>query len=308
MSTPLNEGDLIQLNAYLDGELDADEQAQFLHRLARDPELQSELRSIRATKMLLGMAERQPVPRNFTLDPAVYGRPARQSFWERIGLTSIPTWATAGAALVATVICVGVVVLYSDLFTGAGEMPVAMNAPQESAADRAGEPEVDALQAPAAGAEMAEGEAEPAEEPMEAFEAAPAADEAPIEEAAEAVEEEAETAAEETARAAAPPGMGVGAGPSPTQTASEDEADIAGLTVEEPDDAGEAQDGAAPEEAPEPQLQMAEADDADTAADEAPSVEDVRQPRTLLVVGLAAAIVAALIFGVWAAFRVSRRR
>ena len=317
MSTPLNERDLIQLNAYLDGELDADEQAQLLHRLARDPELQAELRALRATKMLLGMAERVPVPRNFTLDPAVYGRPARKSFWERIGLASLPTWATAGAALVATLIFVGVLVFNTDLFTGVGEVPVAMEAFDSAAEPQAEVPEAEALRAPAgepdAAAELAAGE-----EPFEALEAAPAA--APIEEAAEAVEEEAVTAAEETARAAAPPGMGVGAGPPEMPTPPEE--DIAGMAAAEAGEAeadtGEAEDGVADETMEEPAelLQMAEPEaetaEADAAAaagvEEATSAGDVRQPRTMLIVGLSAAIVAALLFGVWTALRVSRRR
>lgn len=325
MSTPLNERDLIQLNAYLDGELDADEQAQLLRRLARDPELQAELRALRATKMLLGMAERVPVPRNFTLDPAVYGRPARKSFWERIGLASLPTWATAGAALVATLICVGVLVFNTDLFTGVGEVPVAMEAFDSAAEPQAEVPEAEALRAPAgepdAAAELAAGE-----EPVEALEVAPAA--APIEEAAEAVEEEAAAAAQETARAAATPELGIGHGPAEMPPPSEalptpPEEDIAGMAAAEAGEAeadmGEMEDGVADEtmEEPvgpllqmaEPEAETAEAEGAAAAGvEEAASAGDVRQPRTMLIVGLSAAIVAALLFGVWTALRVSRRR
>jgi len=314
MSTPLNERDLIQLNAYLDGELDADEQAQLLHRLARDPELQAELRALRATKMLLGMAERVPVPRNFTLDPAVYGRPARKSFWERIGLASLPTWATAGAALVATLIFVGVLVFSTDIFTGVGEVPVAMEAFDSAAEPQAEVPEAEALRAPAgepdAAAELAAGE------------------EAPIEEAAEAVEEEAAAAAQETARAAATPELGIGHGPAEMPPPSEalptpPEEDIAGMAAAEAGEAeadmGEMEDGVADEtmEEPvgpllqmaEPEAETAEAEGAAAAGvEEAASAGDVRQPRTMLIVGLSAAIVAALLFGVWTALRVSRRR
>lgn len=56
MSTPINEQEYIQLNAYLDGELSAGERELFEQRLAGDPSLQAELRALRATKMLLGMA------------------------------------------------------------------------------------------------------------------------------------------------------------------------------------------------------------------------------------------------------------
>jgi hypothetical protein len=59
----------------------------------------------------------------------------------------------------------------------------------------------------------------------------------------------------------------------------------------------------------EPEAETAEAEGAAAAGvEEAASAGDVRQPRTMLIVGLSAAIVAALLFGVWTALRVSRRR
>lgn len=299
MNSPLTEHDLIQLNAYLDEELSAEERAAFEHRLGRDATLQAELRAIRATKMLLGMAERQRVPRNFTLDPAVYAKPARPSLWERLGLTGIPTWATAGAALVAVALCVGVFIL-SDI----GRQQVGLDVAME----------------PAAAPESVEGEAPAAEafSVEEAEEAAADAVEAPAEEM---------SAQEETARAAAPPGMGgIPDAPTVVGPAEEEEALIqAAPAAGEAEDTGEADEGAAelaqgagpaePQPTPEPMAEMAAAPKDGEQPEAAPTLEAARaerdeaaaQPRTGLIVGLGVAIIAALALGVWVALRTTRR-
>jgi hypothetical protein len=67
-----------QLHAYLDNALPAAERAQFEARLAQDAELRVEVESLREVKQRLAAVPRRPVPRNFTLDPAQYGRPAPQ--------------------------------------------------------------------------------------------------------------------------------------------------------------------------------------------------------------------------------------
>ena len=78
MVTPLTERDLITLNEYLDGALTPAETQAFEARLADEPALQTELDTLRDTVSLLSMAESVPVPRNFTLNPAEYARPARR--------------------------------------------------------------------------------------------------------------------------------------------------------------------------------------------------------------------------------------
>lgn len=131
----LDERDLILLNAYLDNELSAEERASFEKRLARDPALQAELRSLQATVALLGMAERVRVPRNFTLDPSVYGKPARSAWWERMGLSALMPLAAVGATIVVAALCIGAIGL-SRLGGGAGAPSVAMEAapPEQPAA------------------------------------------------------------------------------------------------------------------------------------------------------------------------------
>jgi hypothetical protein len=64
-----------QLNAYLDGELRGAARGQFEARLAAEPELRAELSQLRAVKQGVGQLPRLRAPRNYTLDPAVYGRP-----------------------------------------------------------------------------------------------------------------------------------------------------------------------------------------------------------------------------------------
>jgi len=105
------EQDRILLNNYIDGRLDAAERAEFEARLAADFALRTELEQLRETVGLLRMAERVPVPRNFTLDPKVYGKPEPRSLWERLGLANIPGWAVATASLVVVVICLGVLIV-----------------------------------------------------------------------------------------------------------------------------------------------------------------------------------------------------
>lgn len=138
MTTPLTEQDLIQLNAYLDGELNAEERVQIETRLAADERLQAELESLRVTAALLGMAERVRVPRSFTLDPEVYGRSARSGWWASLGLGGLPVWATAGITVLVVLVCVGLLVFQSSVggMMGAPSMaePVAM-VPQEAPAE-----------------------------------------------------------------------------------------------------------------------------------------------------------------------------
>ncbi|MEJ2149389.1 MAG: zf-HC2 domain-containing protein [Chloroflexota bacterium] len=195
MSTSLSEQDFIQLNAYLDGELSGREREAFELRLANDAGLQHELQTLQVTVSLLGMAERVPVPRNFTLDPAVYGRPARRS-----GLSGLwPVLSTAGAALSTLLVCVGLVLSLTS--KGALTAPAAAPMAEEVFSAQATQ-----LEAPAA--PPLEEPAEEATALEEAQEEAPMAMEAAPTEEAEAAAAEEEMAAEQALQAEmAEPGM-----------------------------------------------------------------------------------------------------
>ncbi len=197
MTRPFDERDLIQLNAYLDGELSTGERAAFERRLAQDADLRAELAEIRATVALLGMAGRVRVPRSFTLDPAVYGRPQRPALWDWLGLRQPSVALASGVALVATLVCVGALAIYGLGARGAA-FDVAMQPAAEPEmmlqAGEAAEPDAaDAFPAeePApdmVGAAAAEDASEPTAEAMFAPGEAPAAEEAPVEAPAPAVE------------------------------------------------------------------------------------------------------------------------
>jgi len=131
----LDERDLILLNAYLDNELSAEERASFEQRLARDSALRAELRELQATVLLLGMAERVRAPRNFTLDPNLYSKPARSGWW-RLGKTApLMPLAAAGAGIVVVALYIGAIAL-TRLGGGAAAPSVAMEAaaPQQEPA------------------------------------------------------------------------------------------------------------------------------------------------------------------------------
>jgi anti-sigma factor RsiW len=69
------------LNAYLDGELAPAERDRFEQQLALDSDLRDELADIQFWQQQMRDLPTRRMPRNFTLDPAVYGRPQR-SYWE----------------------------------------------------------------------------------------------------------------------------------------------------------------------------------------------------------------------------------
>lgn len=151
----MNERDWIQLNAYLDGELSAAEREAFERRLAQDPALQQELETLQATVSLLHMAERVPVPRNFTLDPAVYGQRVRPGWLARLQAARPLTLA---AAVAAVAIVVGGVLLWASgmRFGAAAPTMVAMEAVQvqteEPAAEMMAAPAEEAAPPPEMGA------------------------------------------------------------------------------------------------------------------------------------------------------------
>lgn len=90
------------ITAYLDGQLSAAERAQLEKELAQNSHLQAELEAQRQVKASLSQLPRLKAPRNFTLDPAVYGQ-RRPSFAFQI----YPKLRLASAAM--TVLLVAVV-------------------------------------------------------------------------------------------------------------------------------------------------------------------------------------------------------
>lgn len=75
------ERDWENLSAYIDGDMSPDERRALEARLAHDPALRAALDDLRENVRLLADLPRVKAPRNFTLDPAVYGRPARGFAW-----------------------------------------------------------------------------------------------------------------------------------------------------------------------------------------------------------------------------------
>lgn len=85
------------LNAYLDNALAPAERQRLERQLAQDARLRTELQQMRVLKQQLSQMPRRRVPRNFTLNPAVYGRPQRQPLLQ---LYPVLQGATALAALI----------------------------------------------------------------------------------------------------------------------------------------------------------------------------------------------------------------
>lgn len=170
---PLSDRDLALLSAYLDDELKEKERNALEARLGADEALQAELEALHRTVALVGTLPQIKAPRNFTLNPADYARPARASLLERLGLGS--GLVAAGATLVVVALCVGVYLLSGIGLSGS-------NAPGEAAADVA---ELQA-QFDEADAEEAVADEESAEDEMMDMAAeAPAEEEVPEMEMAE---------------------------------------------------------------------------------------------------------------------------
>ncbi|HSM56323.1 MAG TPA: hypothetical protein VK879_09240 [Candidatus Sulfomarinibacteraceae bacterium] len=227
---------LERVNAYLDGELSPREQEQFDQELAQDEALRAEVDALRQIQMSVRRLPRVRAPRNYTLDPAVYGRPARTEGWQLYPMLRVATALTAFFFIIA---------LALDLMTPAGVLgePVAgLLSPaagdvQETMADTAVEGEI----------AMEEMAVEEMEEPVEeeaAVEMAPMEADAP-----DAVQPE--IAAEETAASMA-------------ETVEVTRLVTEGVTEEE---AAEVPDGAAPAPG------VAQADEAEARATATAAVE-----------------------------------
>lgn len=116
------------LNAYVDGELSAGERRQFEAQLAGDAALRAELAQLRQVKQGIQQLPRARAPRNFTLDPAVYGRPQPQPAFELYPALRVATALAAFFFIIAVVL---------DLATPAGGLgqPLAAVTQQEPAAE-----------------------------------------------------------------------------------------------------------------------------------------------------------------------------
>lgn len=82
------DNDLMLLSAYLDGELSSHERINLEARLQQEPELQAELAELQQVVALIQSMPRTRAPRNYTLDPALYRRPKKISFFPALRYVS----------------------------------------------------------------------------------------------------------------------------------------------------------------------------------------------------------------------------
>lgn len=129
----LTPADLELLSAYLDDELAPAERAALERRLAADARLRAELEALRGVAARVRALPVLAAPRDFRLDPAVYGR--REAGGLRMPIRNVPPrrlygWASAlSAAAAALVLLVGVLGLL-----GSGALPYAEAPARQQAA------------------------------------------------------------------------------------------------------------------------------------------------------------------------------
>lgn len=214
--------------AYLDGMLNQREQRRFEQEMAQDAALQVRVEQLRLVKQRLRQLPQREVPRNFILDPAQYGRPARQPW-----VQAYPVLRTATALAAFFFIFAAA----AGIFTGFGTDKAVNLAPAADVAQieavevtRTVSEEVDSLAFEPAADEAMEEEAsgDAAEVPLE---------DAAIEAEAEMMEEAAD--AEPAAEAEVPPPASAATEPASANTA------VPQATESLQDDTSEAEDGAA---------------------------------------------------------------
>lgn len=124
-----------RVSAYVDGALTPRQRQQFERELAQDAALQAEVTRVQQLKQNLRRLPRRPAPRNFTLDPALYGAPRPQPLVQLYPAMRVATAMTAVffvIAIVADLLASGS--LGAPRFAGsAADAPVAVQV--ESAAD-----------------------------------------------------------------------------------------------------------------------------------------------------------------------------
>ncbi|MCI0710021.1 MAG: hypothetical protein L0154_07640 [Chloroflexi bacterium] len=106
---PINDIEL--LSAFIDGELSDAERIELNNRLENEPALKAELESLQTTVDILHSLPMLKAPRDFRLDPAIYGRKSGR-------ITSLSAWRVVSAVGVAAAV---VLVAGSLLLGGTGE-------------------------------------------------------------------------------------------------------------------------------------------------------------------------------------------
>ncbi len=101
------------LNAYLDDALAPQQRRKIEENLDQDMELQAQLEQMRALQQQMRQLPQRQVPRNFTLDPADYGRPAKEPLSQAYPVLRTATVLTA---------FIFVFVLAANLFLGGTSM------------------------------------------------------------------------------------------------------------------------------------------------------------------------------------------
>jgi hypothetical protein len=151
------------LHAYVDNALSPAERVRFEARLAENADLQAEVESLRQVKQMMAAVPRRRVPRNFTLDPAKYGRPAPH-----------PLLQAQPALRLATVLTAVIFIIVLALDWGVPGMPPAGVFEPQIVEDVAlMEREFAITEDMAEMEEVGIMEVEPAEEPLPAAEMAP---------------------------------------------------------------------------------------------------------------------------------------
>lgn len=216
------------VNAYVDGALTPGQRRRFEEKLAQDRALQTEVAEVQALKQNLRQLPRRPLPRNFTLDPALYGRPQRQPLFQFYPVLRLATVLTAFFFIIS--IGIG---LFPGLGQGAlapdAEVSLSQPAAEAPAEESAAVEVTRVVEDTEAEAEVLEQAPEPAveeameeEEAVEEEAAAEAPTEAPAGEAADATNGAApEAQATPTAEATLAPAAANGtASPPPPPTAT----------------------------------------------------------------------------------------
>lgn len=134
------------LTAYIDEALSPRERRRFEQMLAEDPGLRAELAQLRQLQQNLRQLPRRRVPRNFTLDPALYETPQRQPLVQLYPAMRVATTLTAVFLIIAVA---ANLLIPTGARDAASSAPVAMQ-PQiaaETAMDTAEEAEEAAFEA-----------------------------------------------------------------------------------------------------------------------------------------------------------------
>lgn len=137
ITKPAEEKRQERLNAYLDGALSTQEQRRFETELEQDAELRADLEQLRWVQLSVEQLPRVRAPRNFILDPAVYGQPAQQkATWSLYPGLRVATALTAFFFILALALDVATPGGTLDQpLLGGGAAQTAMEEPQRQADD-----------------------------------------------------------------------------------------------------------------------------------------------------------------------------